>query len=117
LKEISNGITISAHEDKRFRFYDLNSYNGVYLIIVHQDAVTDLDIDSNNINLLSASHDSSIRLWNLGGNCPNNLWQNCILEITAHPKKYDHIIHCIGFHKKKTYIASGGADAIAIVYC
>jgi WD40 repeat protein len=52
-------------------------------MVAHQDAVTDLDIDSNNMYLLSASHDCSIRLWNLGVIRPNNLWQNCILKITS----------------------------------
>ena len=105
----SNSTIISAHEDKRIRFYDINSNNLVYSMVAHQDAITDLDIDSNNMYLLSSSHDSSIRLWNLDS-------KSCIQEITAHRKKYDESVNCIGFHKSRTYIASGGADAIAKIY-
>ena len=78
-------------------------------MVAHQDAVTDLDIDSNNMYLLSASHDCSIRLWNLDN-------KNCIQEMTSHRKKYDESINCIAFHPTKPYIASGGADAIVKIY-
>ena len=111
-KVISNGANntiISAHEDKRIRFYDLNSNDLIYTMVAHQDAVTDLDIDASNMYLLSSSHDCSLRLWNIDN-------KNCIQEITAHRKKYDEAINCIGFHKTRTYIASGGADAIAKIY-
>lgn len=77
--------------------------------MAHQDAVTDLDIDSQNIYLLTSSHDCSIRLWNLEN-------KNCIQEMTAHRKKHDESINCVQFHKTKPYIASGAADAIAKIY-
>ena len=56
-----------------------------------------------------AGHDCSIRLWNLED-------KSCSQEITSHRKKHDESVHCVGFHLKRPYFASCGADAIAKVF-
>jgi striatin 1/3/4 len=105
----NSSLILSAHEDKKIRFFDVNSGKMVYQMVAHQDACTDLAIDPTCFYLLSASHDCSIRLWNIDN-------KNCIQEMTSHRKKYDESIHCIAFHPTKSYIASGGADAIVKIY-
>lgn len=105
----SSSLIVSAHEDKKIRFFDINSGKLVHSMVAHQDACTDLAIDPTNSYLLSASHDCSLRLWNLDN-------KNCIQEMTAHRKKNDESINCIAFHPTKPYIASGGADAIVKIY-
>lgn len=105
----STSLIVSAHEDKKIRFFDVNSGKIVHQMVAHQDACTDLAIDPTSFYLLSASHDCSLRLWNLDN-------KNCIQEMTAHRKKNDESIHCIAFHPTKPFIASGGADAIVKIY-
>lgn len=106
---VSSSLVLSAHEDKKIRFFDTNSGKMVHQIVAHQDACTDLAIDPTSFYLLSSSHDCSLRLWNLDN-------KNCFQEMTAHRKKNDESIHCIAFHPTKPFIASGGADAIVKIY-
>lgn len=105
----SSSLILSAHEDKKIRFFDINSGKLVHQMVAHQDACSDLAIDPTSFYLLSGSHDCSLRLWNLDN-------KNCIQEMTAHRKKNDESIHCIAFHPTKPFIASGGADAIVKIY-
>ena len=105
----SSSLVISAHEDRKIRFFDLNSGKLVNDMTAHQDAVTSLAIDPSCTYLLSSSHDCSLRLWNLEN-------RNCIQDITAHRKKFDEAIHCVAFHPTKPFIASCGADAIVKIY-
>ncbi|XP_043210226.1 striatin-3-like [Amphibalanus amphitrite] len=102
-------VTVAAHEDRHIRFYDNVTGKVVQAMVAHQDAVTSLAVDPNGLYLLSGSHDCSVRLWNLET-------KQCVQEITAHRKKSDESIHCVGFHPTKPYIASGGADALAKVF-
>jgi hypothetical protein len=46
---------MSAHEDKKIRFFDINSGKLVYQMVAHQDACTDIAIDPTCFYLLSAS--------------------------------------------------------------
>ena len=102
-------VTVAAHEDRHIRFYDNVTGKVLQAMVAHQDAVTSLAVDPNGLYLLSGSHDCSVRLWNLDS-------KQCVQEITAHRKKSDESIHCVGFHPTKPYIASGGADALAKVF-
>ncbi|XP_055684897.1 striatin isoform X2 [Lutzomyia longipalpis] len=102
-------VTITAHEDRHIRFWDNTSGTLVHSMVAHLDAVTSLAIDSQGLYLLSGSHDSSIRLWNLDN-------KTCVQEITAHRKKFDESILDVSFHPSRPYIASAGADALAKVF-
>ncbi|XP_055714149.1 striatin isoform X2 [Phlebotomus papatasi] len=102
-------VTITAHEDRHIRFWDNTSGTLVHSMVAHLDAVTSLAIDSQGLYLLSGSHDSSIRLWNLDN-------KTCVQEITAHRKKFDESILDVAFHPSRPYIASAGADALAKVF-
>ena len=52
----TSSLIISAHEDKKIRFFDLNSGKCVYQIVAHQDACTDLSIDPSALFMLSSSN-------------------------------------------------------------
>uniref|UniRef100_H2SKF6 Striatin n=1 Tax=Takifugu rubripes TaxID=31033 RepID=H2SKF6_TAKRU len=102
-------ITITAQEDRHIKFYDNTSGKLIHSMVAHLDAVTSLAVDPNGLYLMSGSHDSSIRLWNLES-------KTCIQEFTAHRKKFEEAIHDVAFHPSKCYIASAGADALAKVF-
>ncbi|CAG0880479.1 unnamed protein product [Cyprideis torosa] len=102
-------ILLTAHEDHQIRFWDISSGLLLYSMVAHLDAVTSLAIDPNALYLVSGSHDSSIRLWNLED-------KTCVQEITSHRKKFDESILDVAFHPTKPYIASTGADGMAKVF-
>ncbi|XP_050533701.1 striatin-3 isoform X2 [Daktulosphaira vitifoliae] len=102
-------LTITAHDDHHIRFFDNNSGKMVHSMVAHLDAVTSLAVDPNGLYLLSGSHDSSIRIWNLES-------KTCVQEITAHRKKLDESILDVAFHPSEAYIASAGADSLVKVF-
>uniref|UniRef100_A0A9J8C9Z9 Striatin, calmodulin binding protein 3 n=1 Tax=Cyprinus carpio carpio TaxID=630221 RepID=A0A9J8C9Z9_CYPCA len=102
-------ITVTAHEDRHIKFFDNKSGKSIHAMVAHLDAVTSLAIDPNGIYLMSGSHDSSIRLWNMDS-------KTCVQEVTAHRKKSDEAIYDVAFHPSKAYIGSAGADALAKVF-
>uniref|UniRef100_A0A8C2HVX6 Striatin, calmodulin binding protein 3 n=1 Tax=Cyprinus carpio TaxID=7962 RepID=A0A8C2HVX6_CYPCA len=102
-------ITVTAHEDRHIKFFDNKSGKPIHAMVAHLDAVTSLAIDPNGIYLMSGSHDSSIRLWNMDS-------KTCVQEVTAHRKKSDEAIYDVAFHPSKAYIGSAGADALAKVF-
>ncbi|XP_076156940.1 striatin-3 isoform X2 [Alosa pseudoharengus] len=102
-------VTVTAHEDRHIKFFDNKSGKLIHAMVAHLDAVTCLAVDPNGIYLMSGSHDSSVRLWNLDS-------KTCVQEITAHRKKSDESIYDVAFHPSKAFIASAGADALAKVF-
>ncbi|XP_039597165.1 LOW QUALITY PROTEIN: striatin-3 [Polypterus senegalus] len=102
-------VTITAHEDKHIKFFDIKTGKLIHAMVAHLDAVTSLAVDPNGIYLMSGSHDCSIRLWNMDS-------KTCVQEITAHRKKSDESIYDVAFHPSKAFIASAGADALAKVF-
>ncbi|CAF2744234.1 unnamed protein product [Rotaria sp. Silwood2] len=102
-------IIITAHDDKKIRYFDSNSGRMIHSMVAHLDSVTSLAIDPQQSCLLSGSHDRSIRLWNLEN-------RNCLQELTVHQKKDDESIHDVAFHSSKPYMTSVGADSIAKIY-
>jgi striatin 1/3/4 len=52
----NSSLILSAHEDKKIRFFDVNSGKMIYQMVAHQDACTDLAIDPTSLYLLSASN-------------------------------------------------------------
>ena len=51
----SGSLVLSGHEDKKIRFFDINSGKLVHQMVAHQDACSDLAIDPTSFYLLSGS--------------------------------------------------------------
>ncbi|VDL93649.1 unnamed protein product [Schistocephalus solidus] len=102
-------LLISAHENKQIRFLNTSLGKCVHSMVAHLDAVTSIAIDAQGSYLLSASHDSSIRLWDIET-------KTCVQELTSHRKKFDESIHCVAFHPTRPLMASAGADGLAKVF-
>lgn len=81
----------------------------IHSVVAHLDSVTSPTVDPDGICLISGSHKSSIRLWNLDS-------KTCVEEITAHRKKLDESIYNVAFHLSKACIASAGAEVLANVF-
>jgi striatin 1/3/4 len=101
------GLVVSGHEDRRIRFFDLNSSRCVKDLVGHTDAVTALALHQN--YLFSSSHDGSLRTWDL------RTYQ-CLHELPAHRKKYDEAALCVASHSTLPLVASGGADSLIKFY-
>ncbi|KAM7541929.1 hypothetical protein Aperf_G00000015136 [Anoplocephala perfoliata] len=108
-------LAITGHEDRCIRFYDLNRQGGdanqscVATVVTHLDAVTCLTVDPHDLYVLTGSHDSSIRLWDLESRA-------CVQEMTCHRMKNNESIHAVAMHPTMPFAASAGADAICKVY-
>lgn len=103
-------ITISAHDDRQIKFFDNNSGKKIHQMVAHLDVVSCLAVDPNGLYLLSGSHDSSIRLWNLDT-------KTCVQEMTSHRKKFDESVHSVASNfESSQLIASAGADAIVKIF-
>nr|CDS25610.1 striatin [Hymenolepis microstoma] len=108
-------LAITGHEDRCIRFYDLTRQGGnadkacVATVVTHLEAVTCLTVDPHDLYVLTGSHDSSIRLWDLESRA-------CVQEMTCHRVKNNESVHAVAMHPTMPFAASAGADAICKVY-
>ncbi|KYQ88965.1 WD40 repeat-containing protein [Tieghemostelium lacteum] len=103
-------LAISATEDHKIEFYDLNSSSPiVHSMVAHSSAISSLAIDPSGLYLASCSHDSSIRFWDISS-------KTCVQDLNSHRPKYDESINCIKYHPTKGYFASGGSDSIIRIH-
>ncbi|KAI3643120.1 hypothetical protein MP228_012675 [Amoeboaphelidium protococcarum] len=118
----TESMCITAHENRKLKFYDITSGQCTYQMIAHLDSVSSLDISPNGQVIITAGHDSSVRLWDINT-------RSCLQEFSAHRKKYDESIHFALFHPKKAvggdtagasggsqYLATGGCDSCVKLY-
>ncbi|KAG2381273.1 hypothetical protein C9374_006262 [Naegleria lovaniensis] len=103
-------MIITAHEDKKIRYYDSSSGKVINEMVGHKEAVTSVSVDSNGLYFASVGHDSSLRIWDIAS-------KHCIQELPAHRKKYDEAIHEVSYHPTKSLLATCGADSIIKMYC
>ena len=101
----STNLTVTGHEDKRIRFFDLSSNQCIKDMVGHTDSVTDICVDESGLYMLSTGHDGSLRSWDI-----RNF--HCLHEITLNRKKYDESIFSISLHPSQDLIAIGGSDSI-----
>ncbi|CDS37421.1 striatin [Echinococcus multilocularis] len=112
-------LAITGHEDRCIRFYDITRQGGsnggesgnfcVGTIVTHLDAVTCLTVDPHDLYVLTGSHDSSIRLWDLESRA-------CVQEMTCHRVKNNESVHAVAMHPTMPLAASAGADALCKIY-
>ena len=101
----STNLTVTGHEDKRIRFFDLSSNQCIKDMVGHTDSVTDICVDLSGLYMLSTGHDGSLRSWDIRT-------FHCLHEITLNRKKYDESIFSISLHPSQDLIAIGGSDSI-----
>ena len=88
---------------------------------MHADAVSCLAVSNNGLQLISGSHDGTIKVWDLRkfGSTTAGLVDEFlpIYEMEdAHMKKYDEGVQCLAVHQSQPFIASGGSDSIVKVF-
>ena len=127
-------MLITAHEDNFIRVYDLKSgkcflrsfnegrgienvshpcFTGVctHSLLAHSDAVTSLDVDPSGLTVCTASHDCTIRFWDLLHT------RTCIQEISnSHRLKSREGILDVRFHPTLPFVGSAGADGVVRIY-
>jgi len=77
----------------------------------HTDVVTSISMDNDGVALATASHDQSIRIWDV-----RKLSVHILMDANQHRKKFDEAIHCVKHHPKLPLMASGGADSVVKVF-
>ena len=102
-------MIITAHEDKKIRYYDSSSGKVINEMVGHKEAVTSVSFDPNGLYFASVGHDSSLRIWDIAS-------KHCIQELPAHRKKYDEAIHDVSYHPTKSLLATCGADSVIKIY-
>ena len=98
-------VTVTGHEDKRIRFFDLSSNKCIKDMVGHTDSVTGVRVDQSGFYLLSTGHDGSMRSWDL-----RNF--HCLHEITLNRKKYDESIFGLDMHPTLDLVAIAGSDSV-----
>lgn len=103
-------LAVTAHEDKHIRFIDLLNGKVISELVAHKDAVSCISIDPSGLYVMTGSHDSNVRFWDL-------VSKHCIQDISVtHRKKFDEAVHSVAYHASKPFVASAGADSIVKIY-
>jgi len=102
-------LFITAHEDKKIRYYDASSGKIVNEMVGHKEAVSSVAFDPSGLYFASAGHDSSLRVWDVST-------KRCIQELPGHRKKYDEAINGVAYHPTSALMATCGADSMVKVY-
>jgi striatin 1/3/4 len=79
-------------------------------MLAHLDGVTAVAIDAAGFALASASHDCSVRFWDLLGS------RACTQEITSHREKADEGVLDVAFHPTLPFVATAGADGVVKLF-
>lgn len=102
-------LAVSGHEDRRLRFFDLNTCSQIKDLAGHTDAVSSVYVHSSGNYVVSGGHDGSLRFWDV-----RNF--QCLHELPAHRRKYDEAVHCLAQHPSLPLFASAGADSLIKIY-
>jgi striatin 1/3/4 len=106
-----DNLIVTGHEDRQIRFFDIRTNSIVKNYVAHVDAISSLCNGIGEYELLTGSHDGTVRCWDLrGGN--NKL----IFDIPAHRKKYDEGCLSINVIKNESLMITSGADGIIKIF-
>jgi len=108
----SLSLAITAHVDNNVRIFDVSQGSCVSVMQTHRDAVTSVALDHSGLYLASASHDQSLRFWDMTS-------KKIIQDLDGyqtHRSKYDEAIHMVRYHSSMPLVATCGADSVAKVY-
>ena len=76
----------------------------------HEDGVSSLIYANSGLNLISSSHDGSVKVWDLRN------WKLVGDLTSAHSKKFDEGAMCLASHSHAPFFASGGADCLINIF-
>ena len=102
-------IIVTAHEDKKIRFYDSSSGKIVSQMVGHKEAVTSVSFDRSGLYFATVGYDSSLRVWDIGS-------KSCVQELPGHRKKFDESVNGVAYHHSQDLLATCGADSIVKIY-
>ena len=111
-------LAVSGHLDQCIRLYDIKAGGSsgsscVAVLRAHRDAVTGVHIEPLlGTQCATASHDQSIRFWDLGTRKVTQLLE----PYQTHQKKFDEGIHAVAYHPTLSMVASAGADSVVKVW-
>ena len=104
-------VIVTGHEDRQLRFFDVRSKEMIKNFVAHADSISCLSNGIGEFDLLTASHDGTVRCWDLrGGN--NKL----IFDIPAHRKKYDEGCLSLNVLRNENLMITSGADGIIKIF-
>ncbi|GAA5913777.1 hypothetical protein JCM8208_004164 [Rhodotorula glutinis] len=119
-------LVATAHEDRFIRIFDLHSGECLVSYLAHLDGVTSLafspapstsSTSEQGVALASASHDTSLRLWNLQvdrtGAGKSSL--TCVQEASTHRVKGAEGVLGLAFARSGKSVVTAGADGTARV--
>eukprot|EP00472_Partenskyella_glossopodia_P013638 CAMPEP_0197515712 /NCGR_PEP_ID=MMETSP1318-20131121/757_1 /TAXON_ID=552666 /ORGANISM="Partenskyella glossopodia, Strain RCC365" /LENGTH=557 /DNA_ID=CAMNT_0043064159 /DNA_START=193 /DNA_END=1866 /DNA_ORIENTATION=+ len=105
-------LCVSANLDGSFQIFDPTQGRCVDAKQnAHRDAVTSVSIGSSGVAMATASHDQSIRIWDI-----RKIAIMDDMDPNQHRKKYDEAIHCVAHHPTTPLLASCGADSVVKVF-
>ncbi|OQR70316.1 WD repeat-containing protein 46-like, partial [Tropilaelaps mercedesae] len=61
----ANGIVISGHSNGVIRMWSPNSSSNIAEVLAHRSSVTDVVIDRDGVNLITAGFDRAIKIWDI----------------------------------------------------
>ncbi len=79
-------------------------------MMAHLDGVTSVSLDAAGFSLVSASHDCSVRFWDILAS------RACVQESTSHREKANEGVLAVEFHPNLPVMASAGADGVVKLY-
>jgi WD40 repeat protein len=105
----NTNLLATGHEDRQIRFFDPNQNKLAKSIVAHTDSVSCLSVGLKEYELLSASHDGSVRCWDM------RIYK-LLFDIPAHRKKYDEGCLSINTVPNEKLIITSGADGLIKVF-
>lgn len=107
-----SSLAFIGGDDNAIQFFDLNSGKIIHRMMAHTTTISSLVLGPSPDVLISADHDSTIRMWSISQRkCQQDLSVN-----QTHRRKNQEGVHSLAFHKSKSVLASGGADGIVKLY-
>eukprot|EP01090_Pellita_catalonica_P019483 TRINITY_DN665_c0_g1_i2.p1 TRINITY_DN665_c0_g1~~TRINITY_DN665_c0_g1_i2.p1 ORF type:complete len:613 (-),score=100.28 TRINITY_DN665_c0_g1_i2:50-1888(-) len=105
----SLAVAVTAHENKRIKFWDLSTGKCTHSMVAHQEPVTTLAFTPSGHEILTGGCGCSLRFWNV-------ITKKCTQELSAHRVKNRDGICSVAFHPTLNFMASGGADSNIKMY-
>lgn len=116
----TTNLICTGHEEGGISLYDYGANritNGIKK--AHASSISSLCFTKSGSHLVSASHDGSIKVWDLR-KLPredSDEAATCLNEISkAHQQKFDEGVQCLAMHPTMPFLASGGADQLIKIY-